>query len=59
MSDPHRQIPRIDYTKLPAQWRPQKELPKLDSLDMNVPIGDKLPRIKVVVNSGNGLKSNR
>lgn len=52
-------IPRVDATKMPHQWKTAPPLPKSDPLEMDVPIGDKLPRIKVILNSGTNLKSNR
>lgn len=52
-------IPRVDITKLPHQWKLVPALPKSEPLEMDVPIADKLPRIKVVLNSGINLKSNR
>jgi hypothetical protein len=59
LSDSQRLVPRIDYTRLPPQWKPQRELPKMEPMEMDVPMGDKLPRIKVVLNGGTNLKSNR
>lgn len=38
---------RVDFTKLPSSWQPSREIEKKDALEMDMPMGDKLPRYVV------------
>ena len=39
--------PRVDFTKLPNSWKPVREIEKKDALEMDMPMGDKLPRYSI------------
>lgn len=56
------EITRVDFTKLPLAWREASEQHRLaqffnpeDGMEMHTPMGDKLPRMKIVLNSGKEL----